>query len=1049
MTKFWLSNKGRVNWFIAAVGVFALAAALPLLLQPGLLNTRGGGDSPFLLQRVQQLETALLDGHFPVRWMPDANYGYGYPFFNYYAPLSIYITAVFRLLGLSYVGAIEAAQIAGFLLAAGGMYWLARRWWHSSWVGLVTAVAYTFAPFHMVNIYVRGDSLAEFWAMAWYPWVILAADELWLADSGWQKQGRAIAFFALAYAALVLSHNISALIFSPFLLLYILLQWLMTNGQRRMANLQSPISGLLPFAAALLLGLALAAWFFVPALAEQGNAQLAPVTEGYFHYSNHFRAWDLVQSSLLFDYDVSGGGAFRMGLVQAVTAVLGLFVFLARARARAREGSPHDPVTPSRSHPVTPSPPLLRPSAPLLFTFLTLLVATFMITPLSRPLWDHLPLLSFTQFPWRFLSVQAFATALAAGGLALLPRPRLLALLLAGLLLFSGLGILRTDSLRLTDADVTAEKLAQYEWFTGNIGSTVSAEYLPPTMSPRPYTSRWLNTGQRHVARVLSGEISGYELAQFKTGRQAWWVTAVSPSTVQFDTLYWPGWVAKVNGRTAEIRPSPGSGLITLDLPAGEHIITLRLARPPLRLVAELVSLLALGIAGFLLRPYHFVWPKGFLVLAACLLLAIFWRLWPQPLLPEGTQTWDFAQLGYLHHAPNGIPFANGGLLHEYRYDRDEVLPGETLTIQMSTSGLRDVPTELALVTPAVLRWEGAALAPLVQAQPASQEPLLAYRLLIPDDAPPGLYIPRFRVGDLPRYIAQTPSGQSRDDLFLRPVRVLPVSNPANVTGLAVAPVRFTTQGETWSVNLMWATEKPLAQNYNVSLRFLDETGNLVAHYDTQPGFGFLPSSLWPAGRWISDRLTFPFPSEMPQRVALMAELYEIGGATMLYRRLGRLEQVGNTWLFREEQPQFALPEGAVDQETAVFLANGNPVIQLLNFSHLEQDGFITLNLTWQALASSPANYTRFAHVLDAEGNLFAQNDAMPQANSYPTSQWLPGEIIAEALILAVPTGEYRVVAGFYENLGDAWPRLTAVTGDGNRVPDNAVLLIEATETGD
>ena len=93
-------------------------AAWPLLREPGLLNTRGGGDSPFLLQRLQQLETALRGGHFPVRWMPDANYGYGYPFFNFYAPLSIYIAAVFRFLGFSYIRAIHLAQLAGFLVAA-------------------------------------------------------------------------------------------------------------------------------------------------------------------------------------------------------------------------------------------------------------------------------------------------------------------------------------------------------------------------------------------------------------------------------------------------------------------------------------------------------------------------------------------------------------------------------------------------------------------------------------------------------------------------------------------------------------------------------------------------------------------------------------------------------------------------------------------------------------------------------------------------------------------------------------------------------------------
>jgi len=168
----------RTWFFWAAVLLIAVAAALPLLAQPGLLNTRGGGDSPFLLQRVQQMETAVLDGHFPVRWMPDANYGYGYPFYNFYAPLSIYLTLLFRFFGFSYIHSLELSQLAGFIVAAAGMFALGRRWFKSEWAGLLTAVAYTTAPFHLVNIYVRGDSLAEFWAMAFYPLVIFAVDSV-------------------------------------------------------------------------------------------------------------------------------------------------------------------------------------------------------------------------------------------------------------------------------------------------------------------------------------------------------------------------------------------------------------------------------------------------------------------------------------------------------------------------------------------------------------------------------------------------------------------------------------------------------------------------------------------------------------------------------------------------------------------------------------------------------------------------------------------------------------------------------------------------------
>ena len=122
---------GRDWPWLAAVLLVALVAAWPAISQPGLLNTRGGGDSPFLLQRLHQMTAALADGHFPVRWMPDANYGYGYPFYNYYAPLSIYIAAAFRFLGFSFVRAIHLAQLAGFVVAGLGLFvmlsWLLAR----------------------------------------------------------------------------------------------------------------------------------------------------------------------------------------------------------------------------------------------------------------------------------------------------------------------------------------------------------------------------------------------------------------------------------------------------------------------------------------------------------------------------------------------------------------------------------------------------------------------------------------------------------------------------------------------------------------------------------------------------------------------------------------------------------------------------------------------------------------------------------------------------------------------------------------------------------
>jgi uncharacterized membrane protein YfhO len=80
-----------------------------------------------------------------------------------------------------------------------------------------------------------------------------------------------------------------------------------------------------------------------------------------------------------------------------------------------------------------------------------------------------------------------------------------------------------------------------------------------------------------------------------RTGRQEWAVDVVSNgATVTFPTLYWPGWQAEVDGRPAPLLAAESTGLMTLDLAAGQHIVRLVLSRTPLRLWAEALSSLGL-----------------------------------------------------------------------------------------------------------------------------------------------------------------------------------------------------------------------------------------------------------------------------------------------------------------------------------------------------------------------------------------------------------------------------------------------------------------------
>lgn len=1024
-----MNDKVHSRWFasnwagLLAILLIALVAAWPELSQPGLLNTRGGGDSPFLLQRLHQLETAVLDGHFPVRWMPDANYGYGYPFYNFYAPLSIYITFLFRLLGFSFVRAIHLSHLLGYLVAGWGSFALAHRWFNSRWAGLLAAAAYTAAPFHLVNVYVRGDSLAEFWAMAFYPLVILAADGLF---GGGRRQ---IALFALAYAALILSHNISALIFSPFLLLYMLMRFLTQRTQRKKEskeNLQSPVSNLV---LGLFLALALSAWFFVPALAEQSLAQLDTVTSGYFHYSNHFLGtaeFPLSQSTFFVDYSVVDREAFRMGLVQTAVTLFGLLGLL-WIWVKQRQ----------------------QMVIPALFILLTVVVSSFMLTPLSALLWEHLPLLSFTQFPWRFLSVQAFGGALAVGALAaVLPKPSWWTPPLIFLLLFSSLGQLKTDYLPLTDADVTAESLAQYEWFTGNIGTTISFEYLPPTVQPRPYTSAWLNSGERWSVTPLSGELVAATLDEQRTAKQQWTVETAAPSTLIFPTMHWPGWQAEVDNEVVAIRPSAGSGLIELDVPAGEHEIVLQLTRTPSRLGAELVSLLAVLLTIWLVQPkMNWLNRKTGLVAVGLLLLIVVLNLWPEPALSADLRTWDFVQMGYLHPEPDGVVFSNGVMLQNAAIP-EEVEAGDTLRIELGWGVPPAADVTLSLFSPAI-NWP---------TEPASQPPPIAWQtvsggtattvfeLNLPENVPSGLFVPRLSLAD---GRPLTPSGRSRSALFLQPVRVfpnantLPESDQLTVRGI---DVQQTNNGQLL-VQLAWFTPQPISQNYNVALRLTDAQGRFVRVVDVQPGYGFLPSSGWPAGQWVYDWLTIPLPpAEEPHErpFAIVAQLYDVAepNTAVLTRRLGEVVETETRLVFRPTEPVFELPEGIV-QETAVF---GNE-IQLQGYQFSQTDEALDLTLVWQALADGQTDYTRFVHLIEAgsDGEPLVQSDSPPRYGSYPTSQWIAGEVVTDSLSMPltdVPSGSYQLVVGFYSQpTPGQFDQLLVQNGAGELVVDGRLIL--------
>ncbi len=581
---------------IAAACVIACAG---LWSVNGIVSTRAGGDSPFLLIRAHQLVENVTSGAVPARWMPDAAFGLGYPFYNFYASLPYYFAVLINLLGLDLITAIKLTQTIGIVAAALGMRACARDWLPEPGAALA-AVAYILAPFHLANIYVRGDSLSELWAFAWYPLILAGVTRLARADAAPDAGG--ILRVAAPLAALVLTHNVSTLLFAPCVL-----AWSCALLWRDRASWRAVLRRAVALASAALLAAALSAGFWLPALGEAAQAQLGEQTTGYFNYANHFRQLglcapqlapptctegnaphdtvNLVQSALLTGFsDLDGLRSFGMGLAQAACVLLGAIAWLST-----------------------------RGTVKGLSLLLALFAAsTFMTLPASEPVWRAFAPLQLAQFPWRWLSVQALFGALLAGGIAHARRSGAHAAMAASAILIAlpVLALIATPgprTLAVRPVDINSRTLQLFEWYSGIIGTTIRHEYLPASALPAPATGPDL-LGQPRMALIAQDGVSAGALQSavlsIDPEEQEWLLRVDAESLrVTLPLMYSPAWTASASGagQSLALTPYAGSGWASLVLPRGEHRVRLRHTGTPLQHAAETAALSALALSLLLL----------------------------------------------------------------------------------------------------------------------------------------------------------------------------------------------------------------------------------------------------------------------------------------------------------------------------------------------------------------------------------------------------------------------------------------------------------------
>ncbi|MGC9332996.1 MAG: hypothetical protein ACP5JJ_02540, partial [Anaerolineae bacterium] len=165
----------RTDPYILLIVLLSLFPISPML-QPGY--QWDAHDARHSVYFLFEFDRGIQDGKLYPRWQPDFAFGYGYPFFNIYGPLSSYVGEVFHLLGMGFTDAVKAVFALSVTLSGLAMYGFAKQVLRRkdrppgpSRAGLVAAVAYMVIPYRLVDLYVRA-SLAECSAYALIPLVL-------------------------------------------------------------------------------------------------------------------------------------------------------------------------------------------------------------------------------------------------------------------------------------------------------------------------------------------------------------------------------------------------------------------------------------------------------------------------------------------------------------------------------------------------------------------------------------------------------------------------------------------------------------------------------------------------------------------------------------------------------------------------------------------------------------------------------------------------------------------------------------------------------------
>jgi len=521
--------------------IISLLLCLDLFLSKGRPSTF---DGPSHLANIAQFTKALQSGDFPVRWM-DGFGNYGMPMAIIIQQTTSYLGAIITLFTHDIFISYNIVVLIGAFFSTYLLYCFFTLHF-SEEAALLGATLFNFAPYRIINIYIRG-ALPEFFSHVFFPVVFIG---LYLFIK--KRSMKGLIYLFIGFVGILLTHPftfiIGMFIWVPYA---VYLVW--ESGSANFIR-----DNILYLLLMFLLVIGISAFYIIPLYLE--------IKYFYYGTGSHFIAGNFLtlknylgdQWYYFYQNDIEvRGHVIHLGLIESLVITAGMISLFFSKKGKGKF---------------------------LYWIVPSLLVLIFFTTHYADFIFKKINLLGNIQHNWRlFTSIVFIAPLILAYLLNKVKSKTLLYLIFFVVIIFR--------FPQLYGKNYLLEKQDTYYWtklnLAGNIMNTV-----------------WTGPTQDYPVKKIKGEIlEGKGKIIKRNERNSWREYEIKADTdlrlVDY-TFYFPGWKVYVDKKEVpiEFQDMNYRGVITYKIPKGKHTVLVKFTDTKVRLLANMVSLFSLGALG-------------------------------------------------------------------------------------------------------------------------------------------------------------------------------------------------------------------------------------------------------------------------------------------------------------------------------------------------------------------------------------------------------------------------------------------------------------------